>query len=321
LISKGQLIGDLKKLGINEGDHLGVALSLKSIGYVDGGPDAFIDALLEAVGPNGTIMMPTYNRSFHLSEINTKLNKKDHIFDPSSTKADTGLVPNTLIERKEAIRSKHPTHSVTAIGEMAKNLTEEYDKGLSPYSPYSKLAKIGGKVLCIGINDRIVAIRHEAQFLAGLLNVVPPRRGIKFRNESKNIKIFIFKNAGGCTRRLPELVNNIRKRGLLKEGQIGSAKALLINARDFLEITSKLLRNNPTLNLCNHCFCFWCRELERRMRLYDRIENPRYFQRYAFIIKLIAFINGYRLRNHIIDKIFRKLVGISAGVKSQNQWG
>ncbi len=319
LISKSQLVGDLKKLGINKGDHLSVALSLKRIGYVDGGPNVFIDALLEAVGPNGTIIMPTYSKSFHISEIDTKLNKKDYIFDPNSSKAETGLVPNTLVKRKEAIRSRHPMNSVTAIGKMAKYLTEGHDENADSFMPYSRLAKINGKILCIGINDRVVAIRHEAQHLAGLLNVVPPWRGVKFIEESGNIKIFVNKNGGGCTRRLPELVNVLRERGILKEGKIGSAKALLINAKDFLEVTSKLLRNNPTLNLCNRILCLWCRELERRMDLYHRIENPRYFQRYCIIIKIIALINRYRMRNHIIDKIFRKLIGILYNVKSDQQ--
>ena len=61
-ISKRQIIDDLKQLGVEEGDHLAVALSLRSIGHVVGGPKTFIEALLEVVGPNGTIMMPISSR-------------------------------------------------------------------------------------------------------------------------------------------------------------------------------------------------------------------------------------------------------------------
>ena len=64
--TKDDIVEDLRNSGVNKGDHLAVALSFKSIGYVEGGPDAFIDALIEAIGPNGTIMMPTFTSHFHL---------------------------------------------------------------------------------------------------------------------------------------------------------------------------------------------------------------------------------------------------------------
>jgi len=53
-------MGDFKKIGIQKGDHLAVTLSFKSIGHVKGGPDTFIDALIEVVGSEGTIMVNTF---------------------------------------------------------------------------------------------------------------------------------------------------------------------------------------------------------------------------------------------------------------------
>jgi aminoglycoside 3-N-acetyltransferase len=64
--TKEQLIEDLRKLGVVEGDHLGIGLSFKSIGTAVGGPNTLVDALLEAVGPEGTIMMPANTRSYPL---------------------------------------------------------------------------------------------------------------------------------------------------------------------------------------------------------------------------------------------------------------
>lgn len=116
-ISKEGLVRDLKEMGIKEGDHIGVALSLKSIGYVIGGPRTFIDALLEAVGSQGTIMMPTYTYGFHISKVAS--GKTAYIFDHNFTPTWTGLVPETLRKRKGAIRSRHPLNSATAIGRSA----------------------------------------------------------------------------------------------------------------------------------------------------------------------------------------------------------
>ena len=43
-VTKKQLIKDLKEIGIKKSDHVGVTLSFKGIGYVMGGPEAFIEA-------------------------------------------------------------------------------------------------------------------------------------------------------------------------------------------------------------------------------------------------------------------------------------
>ena len=109
-ISKAQLVDDLKRIGLNKGDTVAVTLSLKSIGYIEGGADAFIDALLETVGPQGTIMMNAYTHTFPASEI-----RSDYIFDPAATAPNTGIAPKMLLKRRDAIRSTHPVCSVVAI--------------------------------------------------------------------------------------------------------------------------------------------------------------------------------------------------------------
>lgn len=281
-VTKERIIKDLRNIGVNEGDHLAVALSFKSIGYVKGGPDEFIDALMEAVGPNGTIMMPAFTKPYY-------------IFNYKSTPTYTGLVPEILRKHKDAKRSKHPTNSVIAIGKLAKYLTEGHNENSSAYMPYSRLAEVDGKVLCIGLGDNLIAIRHEAQNLAGLLNKVPIRYSTKYLNGSGSVKSFTRKDVGGCVRRLPELVPVLRKKGLVKDGSIGLAKSILVPAREALNIMTGILKKKPVLNLCNDAFCLWCRELEKRMDLYEEIENPKYFQK-GIMVKFIALINWFRLR-------------------------
>lgn len=292
-VSKDRVIRDLRKIGVKEGDHIAVALSFKSIGYVKGGPEAFIDALLEAVGPNGTIMMNTFTKSFPTSEI-----ASHYIFDYRSTPARTGLVPETLRKRRNSIRSRHPTNSVTAVGKIAKYLTEGHDGNSGAYAPYSRLAKAGGKMLCIGIGNRLVAIRHEAQHLAGLLSIVPLRCGVKYRDNDGTVRICVRRDVGGCVKKLPELVPILRRMGILRIGRIGMAYSILAPARELIAAMSEILKKNPTLNLCDDILCLWCRELERRMNLYKKIQNPKYFQKNILIIKIIALINKFRLKNH-----------------------
>jgi len=60
-VKKDDIIAALRRVGLQPGDHVVVHSSLKSFGHVDGGPDAVIDALEDAVTKCGTVVMPTYS--------------------------------------------------------------------------------------------------------------------------------------------------------------------------------------------------------------------------------------------------------------------
>ncbi len=289
LIGKSRLKADLEKMGIVRGDHVAVALSFKSIGFFEGGPDGFIDSLLEAVGSEGTVMMNTFTLSYPLTEL-----PRDYVFDPRFTVPYTGLVPRTLMKREAAIRSRHPTCSVVAIGGLSRYLTDDHNEHSLPYRPYAKLAIARGKLLCIGLDDRLVALRHEAQRRAGLF-VVPQFMGVRYRNLKGEVELFVWKFPP-CNRRLSELVPEMERKGIATRGKIGEAQSIIGSAADLLENMSSILREDATLNLCFDFSCLSCRELERRMNLYGRIRNPRFFQKSMFIRRLLKYRNGLELR-------------------------
>jgi hypothetical protein len=172
--------------------------------------------------------------------------------------------------------------------------------------PYSRLAEVNGKILCIGLGDNLVTIRHEAQYLAGLLGVVPTWRGVKFKDKDGKIKIFVCKELFGCVKKLPELVPHLRKKGIATDGKVGMANIIIAPAKESLKEMTEMLKNNPTLNLCDNIACLWCRELERRMSLFKEIKNPKYFQRSTIVIEIISIINWFRLRNYkSVDMLIR----------------
>jgi aminoglycoside 3-N-acetyltransferase len=301
-ISKERIVRDLKRMGIRKGDHLGLGISLKSIGYVKGGPEVLIDALIEAVGIEGTIMMNTYTEFFFPVEV--RLGWTDYVFDPDLTKVNTGVVPEIFRQHKESIRSRHPTNSVAALGKFAAYLTEQHDEDANCHFPYARLAEIDGKYLAIGIKENLVGFRHQAQYQAGLLTIVPWRRAVKYKDKDGCIKTFVLEDRPGCIKRLAELVPYLRRKGLVTDGSIGQAKALLVPARESLDIMTHVLKTNPAINLCDDALCLWCREVERRMNLYGSIQNPRYFQKYILGIYLIALINWLRERDsRLVTKV------------------
>jgi aminoglycoside 3-N-acetyltransferase len=283
VITEAKLVEDFKSIGILEGDTVAVTLSLKSVGYIEGGADTFIDALLQAVGPHGTIMMNAYTHTFPASEI-----PSNYIFDPASTAPNTGVAPKILLKRAGAIRSTHPVCSVVAIGENAKYLTQTHNEKARPYLPYTLLAQLNGKYLSIGTGNNLVAIRHEAQYHAGIPRFL--RHGVQYRNSRGEIGLFVFEHPP-CEKKLPSLVPELDRRGIIRHGKIGQANANLTFAYDFISHESELLRGNPALNQCGDILCLQCREIERRMNLWGDISEPRFFQRSRLMRKVLQFRN------------------------------
>src|SRR4028119_13893 len=117
---------------------------LGRLGYVEGGAETVVDALREVVGPEGTVMVPTFNHG------------GADIYDPRTTPSTNGGVTEALRRRPEAHRSLHPTHPYAAIAKHAEEIVAghlEVDT-FSRRSPLGKLADRGGFVLLLGVGMR-----------------------------------------------------------------------------------------------------------------------------------------------------------------------
>ena len=167
-------------------------------------------------------------------------------------------------------------------------------RGGAAYLPYAILSDIGGKYVAIGIGDRLVGLRHQAQHAAGVLGIVPWVRVVRFRSRDGQTKLFTLRDRGGCVTQLPALVRDLRDQGVVQDGMVGVASAILVPARDSLQIMTAALTSHPERNLCDNVLCYWCGELERRMDLFQAVQNPRYFQTQTFAIRLITWMNQIR---------------------------
>lgn len=59
MITKIDLLKHFEELGLRKGDNVIVHTSMSKMGYICGGAQTVIEALLETVGGNGTVLMPT----------------------------------------------------------------------------------------------------------------------------------------------------------------------------------------------------------------------------------------------------------------------
>ncbi len=152
-----QLANDLRtSCGVEAGDTLIVHSSLSSIGRVEGGAATVIRALIQVIGPSGTLLMPAFSDP-----------RPDGLFHMASTPGRTGLISETLRTWPGSIRSRHPTHSVVANGRRACEYTREHERTgpLGAGSPFHRAALAGAKVLLIGCDLTTCSLVHVAESL------------------------------------------------------------------------------------------------------------------------------------------------------------
>ncbi len=166
MVSKQDVVSALKNLGVTEGDSVLFHSSLKCFGEVDGGADTVIDAFLDAVGVNGTVIVPTLSMKNFSDAYKTWYPDK-----PS----DAGLITEVFRLRKEAKRSDQQTHSVAAIGKKAAFYTETHGKsgkrygiyGDTPFSkdsPWQKMFEDDVKVVLVGVDFDKLTFRHLFEY-------------------------------------------------------------------------------------------------------------------------------------------------------------
>ena len=139
-LHRNDLARAFRRLGVESGTTVCVHASLSRLGFVVGGPQALIDALLEVLGPRGTLMMP----SFAAPRSALEYLDSGEVFDVRRTPSRSGAVTEAFRTRPEVRRSLHPTNAVAATGPGAEALLATHEKSATPFgpeTPYGRLAE------------------------------------------------------------------------------------------------------------------------------------------------------------------------------------
>lgn len=285
--SRDELVADFQSIGLKSGDHVAVSVSYGEMGNIEGGPSTVLNSLLEVLGEEGTLMMPTYSYSSEPTRLS-----REFVFDPDTSISYTGYITELLRLHPGSVRSRHPISSIASIGKYADYLIHGHDEHTIGLFPYFRLAKIGGKYLSIGLGDRLLAIRHTGQVLSGLYYLVPHYIATQYRKPSNEISVYY--DFFPCPENLRNVTPVLEKRGVLMSGRICDTGVKFGNARDIIVETARILKNNPEINLCDKPGCIWCRMVEKKLGLYSRIPNLRFYQ-YPFIREIVSILNEMRV--------------------------
>lgn len=250
-VTRQEITTNLCQMGIKQGDILFIHSSLKSLGFVPGGPKEVIAGLLDAVGSEGTLLLPTYYMPGGTIIGTCKM--ADYVFDPRIHGTNMGALPEAFLSTPTVCRSIHPTHSVSAIGKHARYLTEAHHLAPSVFgegSPWQRFLELNGKVLGIGVSMGPITFYHLLEDTLGKRFPVAvwEEKSYEIPCDDLDGNHFVVPvrpyTAEATSRRIDQkervdLRNYFRKEfekaNLLHCGQVGDASAWYIEAQAFLE--------------------------------------------------------------------------------------
>jgi aminoglycoside 3-N-acetyltransferase len=242
-VRKEDIKAGLMKLGLKKGDTVGVHSSLSSFGHVERGADAMIDALLETVGEQGNVVMSTHSanlsedkRTPEMIAMGVSWLYKILPYDPDATPVRTGNIPESFRKRKGVVRGLHPSNSVAAMGQKAKELAEGWHKVL----------ELDGYILLIGIGlDRCTAMHlaeKRVHFPERILKrITPPKWFVEKYPEGE------WEWDVGPYPNFAKLTQPCLERGIMKTVKVGGASMKLVKLRELIDLYVEYLEKDPDL--------------------------------------------------------------------------
>jgi len=248
VVTQADIVAGLRALGLQPGDMVQVHSSLSSFGHVEGGPQVVVDALLEVLGPEGTLMAPTFNHGSREA-----FDDEDEIFDPRTTRSVNGAITEAVRKRPEAHRSLHPTHPCAAIGPQAEWLTSEHLelRTFDARSPLGKLVSSGGKICMMGVGMNTCTAAHVAETRAGARCMGYRQLVRKVRLPSGDVidaRTVLWRGEGTCKIEWQAIEAEMRQRGLIRDRRISEAMVMLFDGEEMVRATFEL-----ALEMCPTC--------------------------------------------------------------------
>jgi len=250
--TRRSLGANLQSLGVRPGMIVIVHVSLSSLGWVCGGAVAVIQALLDAVGDAGTLVMPSH--SGDLSDPSSWVNPpvprdwwqtiRDELpaYDPLITPTvGLGRVAEVFRRWPGALRSAHPVMSFSARGPRALDIvgSHELSFSLGNGSPLARLHELDASVLLLGVgHDRNTSL-HLAEYRAG----IRPERGCGAPLLVDGRRVWhSYRDIELDDDAFLAIGHDFEERMQVRLGRVGAAQARLFSQREIVGFAASFLR-------------------------------------------------------------------------------
>ena len=240
-ITKEDIVDALHDLGLAAGTGMVIHSSLKSFGHVKGGSQTVIEALMEVVTAEGTLVMPSFNHGAAFAD------GAPGYYDPTETPTTNGAIPDLFWRQPGVRRSLNPTHPFAVWGRHAESYTRAHHRTMTmgPESPLGLLCADDGYCLLLGVGYHANTFHHVVEMSTGVscLGIrceaypvrLPSAETVQGRTLGWREKSCPFTDEG----RYHEA---IAARGLQREIFIGPSRATLFRLQDCFEVLAEIFR-------------------------------------------------------------------------------
>lgn len=265
----------LLSLGLKSGDLVLARCGLLAMGQVEGSrTDVFLTALLNVIGPSGTLVGLAFNNCLSLPWSAPKE------CVTAETVPYTGGFVQRMLNTEGAIRSRHPSNSFVAIGPKAAALLDGHDETAPSFAPMEKFIEWNGKMILVGCVEASpgFSTTHWAQERLGLSygNIFARLETANFESNGET-KTFRRKDLPGCSKGFGKFYSHYIQHEKLSIAYVGDALSYAIDAKAAFDIDYNLLKGNPTYALCDDPKCRHC----RGSLTYNAKDMPMYYLREA----------------------------------------
>jgi len=245
--SKKDLAFAFRKVGLGYGDVVKVSAELFKLGRMEGVKtkeeycQAILDAIMEVIGPEGTIVVNTYT---------SYVGRYGVPFDYERSRPTTGVFPEYILFKADSVRSLHPLNSVTAIGkhkeEICRNVSlTNYGWG----SPFDRLLRRECKVLRLGLRPFVNAFFHVAEMMCGVPYIYNKVLDSEVFVSGKKVnKVFL---ASVCYLdynlhfNLERLIKELAQENIIRTQKVGAGEVHCLDANEYCGVLTRCLLKDP----------------------------------------------------------------------------
>jgi len=242
---RNDIAHDLTSLGLRRGDCVMMHSSLSALGPVDGGAETVVDAIRDAIGPDGTLIVPAFRDNLwetpdDFTNSDCDCTSADGLC-PSGQPGFQGVIAETVRRRPGSLRSCHPTHSWVALGPDARDVLVGHRRSptiCGPGNPFEALLARDGRLLLLGVAVNSVTLWHyyEEKLRVPYLGHYWPAE--RHHNHCVTGRRIYYE--------YPGIMQDVcRSAGILHTAPVGKSTSALMRAVDFEQFLATVMADDP----------------------------------------------------------------------------